>query len=218
MNKLKKITSIALAVLLVFASIPTINVSAAKIKLNKTKITIYVGKTVTLKVQNNKKKVKWTTSNKKIATVTKKGKVKGKKSGKATITATVGKKKYKCKITVKKAKNVSKPTKKPIKENIPTTTKQEEQTSKNNQQESTIVPETTTRAPEETTTKAPETENTKLNENDVNALQEIIKNQRNSGATVNTDVSNKEEYTWSDGRLISINWTYKKLAGTLDIT
>ena len=94
MNKLKKITSIALAVLLVFASIPTINVSAAKIKLNKTKITIYVGKTVTLKVQNNKKKVKWTTSNKKIATVTKKGKVKGKKSGKATITATVGKKKY----------------------------------------------------------------------------------------------------------------------------
>ena len=57
MNKLKKITSIALAVLLVFASIPTINVSAAKIKLNKTKITIYVGKTVTLKVQNNKKKV-----------------------------------------------------------------------------------------------------------------------------------------------------------------
>ena len=94
MNKLKKITSIALAVLLVFASIPTINVSAAKIKLNKTKITIYVGKTVTLKVQNNKKKVKWTTSNKKIATVTKKGKVKGKRSGKATITATVGKKKY----------------------------------------------------------------------------------------------------------------------------
>jgi len=94
MNKLKKITSIALAVLLVFASIPTINVSAAKIKLNKIKITIYVGKTVTLKVQNNKKKVKWTTSNKKIATVTKKGKVKGKKSGKATITATVGKKKY----------------------------------------------------------------------------------------------------------------------------
>ena len=49
MNKLKRITSIALAVLLVFASIPTINVSAAKIKLSKTKITIYVGKTVTLK-------------------------------------------------------------------------------------------------------------------------------------------------------------------------
>lgn len=85
MNKLKKITSIALAVLLVFASIPTINVSAAKIKLNKTKITIYVGKTVTLKVQNNKKKVKWTTSNKKIATVTKKGKVKGKKVGRLQL-------------------------------------------------------------------------------------------------------------------------------------
>lgn len=60
------------------------------------------GKTVTLKLKNNKKKIKWSSSNKKVATVTKKGKVKGKKVGKATITAKVGKKKYKCKINVKK--------------------------------------------------------------------------------------------------------------------
>ena len=106
MKQTKKILAIVLAFVLSISMIPTINVSAAKkVKLNKTKVTIYVGKTVTLKLRSNKRKVKWSSSNKKVATVSKKGKVKGKKAGKATITAKVGKKKYKCKITVKK-KNV----------------------------------------------------------------------------------------------------------------
>ena len=115
MKQVKKILAIMLTLVLSISMIPTINVSAAKkVKLNKTKATIYVGKTVTLKLKNNKAKVKWSSSNKKIATVSKKGKVKGKKAGKATITAKVGKKKYKCKITVKKEKNnqnVNEPTK-----------------------------------------------------------------------------------------------------------
>lgn len=103
MNKTKKILAMIFVVVLSISMISTTNVSAAKkVKLNKTKATIYVGKTITLKLKNNKKKVKWTTSNKKIATVNKKGKVKGKKAGKVTITAKVGKKKYKCKVTVKK--------------------------------------------------------------------------------------------------------------------
>lgn len=56
-------------------------------------------------------------SNKKVAIVTKKGKVKGKKAGKVTITAKVGKKKYKCKVTVKKRKqNIKKVI--PVKEKI----------------------------------------------------------------------------------------------------
>lgn len=84
--------------------------AAKKVKLNKTKATIYVGKTVQLKVLNNRKGVKWSTSNKKVATVSKKGKVKGIKAGKATITAKISKKKYKCVITVKK-NPVAKPTK-----------------------------------------------------------------------------------------------------------
>lgn len=79
--------------------------AAAKVKLNRKKVTITVGKSVTLKVKNTKKKVKWSTSNKKVATVNKKGKVTGKKAGKATITAKVGKQKYKCKVTVKKKQN-----------------------------------------------------------------------------------------------------------------
>ena len=103
MKKAKKTLAIILSLFLSIALIPTTGVSAAqKVKLNKTKATIYVGKTVTLKVKNNKDKVKWSSSNKKVATVSSKGKVKGKKAGKITITAKVGKKKYKCKITVKK--------------------------------------------------------------------------------------------------------------------
>lgn len=106
MSNRKKILTIMLTLVLSMSMIPTINVNAAKkVKLNKTKATIYVGKTVTLKLKNNRKKIKWSSSNKKVAIVTKKGKVKAKKAGKATITAKVGKKKYKCKITVKKKNN-----------------------------------------------------------------------------------------------------------------
>lgn len=72
-----------------------------KIKLNKTKLTLVKGKSYTLKVIGNKKKIKWSTSNKKIATVNSKGKVTAKKKGIVTITAKIGSKKYKCKITVK---------------------------------------------------------------------------------------------------------------------
>ena len=104
MKQIRTMLVITLTVVLSFSMMPLANVNAAskKVKLNKTKATVYVGKTVTLKVKNTKKKVQWSTSNKKVAVVTKKGKVKGKKAGKATITAKVGKKKYKCKITVKK--------------------------------------------------------------------------------------------------------------------
>ncbi len=75
-------------------------VQAATVKLNTSKKTLKVGKKYTLKVKGTKKKVKWTSSNKKVATVNSKGKVTAKKKGTATITAKVGNKKYKCKITV----------------------------------------------------------------------------------------------------------------------
>lgn len=78
--------------------------AASKILLNKTKATLTVGKTLQLKVSGTTNKVTWLSSNKKIATVTKKGKVTAKKVGKAIITAKVGKKKLTCKITVKKKK------------------------------------------------------------------------------------------------------------------
>ena len=47
-----------------------------------------------------KKKVKWSSKNKNIATVSNKGVVKGVKVGTTTIVAKCGKKKYSCKVTV----------------------------------------------------------------------------------------------------------------------
>ena len=74
----------------------------SKVKLNITKATLSIGGSINLKLLNNKKKVTWKSSNKKVASVTKKGKVKAKKKGKASIVARVGKKKYTCKVTVGK--------------------------------------------------------------------------------------------------------------------
>lgn len=99
----RRISILLAGVLLITVLGDTVNTqAAAKERLNQTKVTVTVGKSVTLKVKNTKKKVKWSTSNKKVATVSKKGKVTGKKAGKATITAKVGGKKYTCKVTVKK--------------------------------------------------------------------------------------------------------------------
>ena len=48
-------------------TVGSVNVKAAAPKLNKKKITIYVGHTGKLKVNNARKKVKWTSSKKQIA-------------------------------------------------------------------------------------------------------------------------------------------------------
>lgn len=120
-EQMKRIVAVMLSIMMVFTIVPLASVNAAsKAKLNKKSATIYVGKTVKLKVDNNKKKVKWSSSNKKVATVTKKGKVTGKKAGKVTITAKVGKKNYNCKVNVKN-KTVVEPS------NVPETTKPAEQ-------------------------------------------------------------------------------------------
>lgn len=78
--------------------------SAASPKLNKTKKTLSVGDTYTLKVKYTTKKVKWSSSKKSVASV-KKGVVTAKKAGTCVITAKVSGKKYKCKITVKPSKD-----------------------------------------------------------------------------------------------------------------
>ena len=89
----------------------TITAEAASKKpaLSKKKATLSVGQRTKLVLKNNKQTVKWSSSNKKVATVSSSGVVQGKKAGKATITAKAGKKKYSCKVTVKavKAKKVT---------------------------------------------------------------------------------------------------------------
>ncbi len=86
----------------------TVRQPVTKLTINKTKLTVKKGKTATLKVtvapsSANDKSLKWTTSNKNIATVTQKGVVKGIKTGTVTITAAArdgSGKKVTCKITV----------------------------------------------------------------------------------------------------------------------
>ncbi len=78
------------------------------IKFNKKTYSVKKGKTVTLKTtfspkDATNKEVTYKSSNKKIATIDKNGKVKGKKKGKVTITVTTkdGKKTAKCTVNVK---------------------------------------------------------------------------------------------------------------------
>ena len=99
---MKKLLTRLFIAMLILTFTPTMNTQAkTKIKLNKTKISLQRGKTYTLKVKGTKKKVKWSSNKKTIATVTRKGKVTAKKPGTAVITASCGEYKVTCKITVK---------------------------------------------------------------------------------------------------------------------
>ena len=111
MNKMKRILTIVLTLALIVTMMPMnlTNVNAKSTKrLSSKKIVLQVGKTKKLKVKNKPAGVKvvWKSSKKKVATVSKKGKVKAKKPGKTTITAKVGKKKYKCKVIVKRKNSI----------------------------------------------------------------------------------------------------------------
>lgn len=87
--------------------VQTLQAAKAKIRLNRTKATVFVGKTVQLKMKGTKRKVKWKSSKKAIARVSKKGVVKGRKKGTVKIYAQIGKKRYTCKVTVKQKKGNS---------------------------------------------------------------------------------------------------------------
>ena len=85
-------------------SFTTSKAPKASIKLNKAKLTIYKGKTATLKatVTGASTKTKWKSSNSSIATVNSKGKITAKKAGTCKITATANGKTATCIVTVKK--------------------------------------------------------------------------------------------------------------------
>lgn len=126
MKKAKKIITFLLIYVLIFTSIPTnktaISEAKSKIKLNRKKITLLVGKKKKLKLKNykNPKKITWKSKNKKIATVTKKGWVKAKRAGKTTILC---KYKYKGKKRIPKCKVTVKEKTKPVVTQTPTTPK-----------------------------------------------------------------------------------------------
>ena len=220
MERAKKLFAVMLVCVLSLSLLPTVTTCAAgKVKLNKTKATIYVGRTVQLRVKNTRKKVRWSTSNKKVVTVTGKGKVKGKKTGNATVTAKVGKKKYKCKITVKK-KTRKTQTSLTIEQFLKGLVKQ-----KNAEQpEITMWPkEWQTAESEEPTTQQQTTEPEEptivpitgtegKNKADVQILTNIINEQRVLDADVRPDL-NSDQYVWeyasnedTDLRLVGISW------------
>lgn len=82
-------------------------------KLNKTSLTLTVGKTYDLKVTGTAKTAKWSTSKKSVATISKQSKyvyrVKAKKAGTAYIKVKIGNKTYKCKVIVKAKATVKNP-------------------------------------------------------------------------------------------------------------
>lgn len=69
--------------------------------LNRRTATLKKGKSVTFKVTGTKKKVSFTSGNKKVATVNSKGKVTAKAKGTAKIKVKIGGKSYTCSVTVK---------------------------------------------------------------------------------------------------------------------
>ncbi len=112
MKNRKKVIVLFLSLLMVFCVTPvtdyaipntsSVIVAQAAVKLNYKKKKLVQYDSFNLKLKGTSKTVKWSSSNKKIATVSSSGKVYAKKPGKATITAKVGKKKYKCVVTVVK--------------------------------------------------------------------------------------------------------------------
>ena len=112
MKKLKKMKNVINFVLCFAMLISVIQISpqnvyaAKKIKLSKTKVVLYVGEKDYLDLYDEKNQVlglKWTSSNKKVATVDSVGHIKALKAGTTKITVKYKKKKYICKVTVKDA-------------------------------------------------------------------------------------------------------------------
>lgn len=113
-SKSLRLLSLILAVMLILTSlsIPTdVSAAASEIKLQKKTMTLFVSESTKVPIKSpNKakelKKVSYSSSNKKVATVSKSGTLNAKKTGKANITAKYKGKKVTLKLTVKKkAKN-----------------------------------------------------------------------------------------------------------------
>ena len=101
MKKLKMLVAMLMAVVvLVGANAQT---ASASVKINKKKIVLVPKKTYKLKVKGTNKKVKWKSSKKSIATVSKDGTVKAKKKGTTIVTGKVNGKKYSCTVKVQNA-------------------------------------------------------------------------------------------------------------------
>lgn len=100
----KRVGAITLVCTLLFSGFSKIQpTQAASTFAIPNKVTIGKGETFQLTTKGTSSKITFRSSNNKVVSVTKSGKMKGKKIGKATITAKIKNKTRKCKITVKAA-------------------------------------------------------------------------------------------------------------------
>ena len=97
----KRIFSSLLVLLILSALIIPNKVQASSAWINETKVSIYIGGTYNLEIYGTSKKVTWSSTDKSIVKVNKKGVITGVSNGKATIKAKIGKNTYSCTVTVK---------------------------------------------------------------------------------------------------------------------
>ena len=191
MSRLKKAAALVLTFTMAAAMVPqSAEAAKKKVKLDKKTVTVTVGKTVKLKLKNNKTTVKWTViSGKKNVSLSKKGKtgvtIKGKKAGKAKVQAKIGKKKYVCKVTVKNKQKAKSVKETPAAPGSNTGTVAE---TKPGSSTPTATPSPT--ASTEEPAKEPHEDS-----EDAKNLKKIIAKQREAGATVSEDLQS-EEYVW----------------------
>lgn len=203
MKKVKKTLAVALTFAMTVVMVPQSALAAKKqVKLNKKSVSVAVGKTVKVKLKNNKKKVKWTVvSGKKNVALSKKGKtgvtIKGKRVGKAKVQAKIGKKKYVCTVTPGNTTGTT--------------------AGKNTGSTAAKPTATPTPTPTPTSTPTPTTNPTVTLSADAQALKKIIEEQKKAGATVSEDLQDKDQYSWDDGTLIGITWNKVGLTGKLDL-
>ena len=120
MKKLHRLCA-AVWLAMILAILAGSTVFGAGISLKK--LTLTEGYSYQLKMKGTgKAKVKWKSSNTRVATVNKKGKVSGKSAGNATISATVGKKTYKCAVKVQAMQTITVTTTKKVSTGAVTTT------------------------------------------------------------------------------------------------
>lgn len=104
-SKKIKLFLAAIIISVVMTLLPSQTEAKDRIYLNRTKITLNVGQTKKLSLIRNKKnvkrKIKWTSENRKKVSVDRKGVVRALCSGKAKITAKYQGKKYACIVVVK---------------------------------------------------------------------------------------------------------------------
>lgn len=86
----------------------TVETASAAVRIDRSKTTIFIGQTQRLNLTGTAKRAKWSSTDRSVVTVNKKGKITGRKEGTATVTAKISRKKYTCRVTVKAYNGITK--------------------------------------------------------------------------------------------------------------